>query len=96
MHGPGLRWSTVGAHLAYHLAAGEGGIESYLRHLGPSQERRWASLGAPTLGPEVREALVRGMEEVAAGRSISELASMRDAALMAVLAARRIADPVSG
>ncbi|TIU71853.1 MAG: 3-hydroxyacyl-CoA dehydrogenase, partial [Mesorhizobium sp.] len=42
VHGPGLRWSVIGSHMAYHLGGGPGGIEHYLKHLGPSQERRWA------------------------------------------------------
>ena len=49
-NGPGLRWAIMGPHMTYHLGGGQGGIEHYLKHLGPSQERRWASLGNPTLG----------------------------------------------
>jgi len=89
VHGPGLRWSVIGAHLAYHLGGGAGGIEAYLRHLGPSQERRWASLGTPALTAELCERLVRGVEAEAAGRPIPELAAQRDRALIRMLAVRR-------
>lgn len=82
--GPGLRWSVLGAHMAYHLGGGEGGIERYLEHLGPSQEARWASLGAPRLTPEVRAKLVEGVAREAAGRSIAELEAERDAKLIAL------------
>ncbi len=88
VHGPGLRWSVVGAHMAYHLGGGAGGIEHYLHHLGPSQERRWASLGQPALTPQVQRTLVEGIAAEARGRSIAELEAERDARLMAILKIR--------
>lgn len=94
LHGPGLRWATLGAHMAYHLGGGAGGIAGYLDHLGPSQERRWASLGSPSLTPDVRAALVGGVAGAAAGRSLQELEAARDEALIALLKARRAAPPV--
>lgn len=84
-NGPGLRWSVIGAHMAYHLGGGTGGIAHYLQHLGPSQERRWADLGAPQLTPEVCRQLIDGIAVEAAGRSIPELEQQRDAALIAAL-----------
>lgn len=89
VHGPGLRWSVIGAHMAYHLGGGPGGIAHYLDHLGPSQERRWATLGTPSLTPEVRQLLVDGIAREAAGRSVATLEAERDRALMLALAARR-------
>jgi len=88
VNGPGLRWSVLGAHMAYHLGGGSGGIEAYLKHLGPSQERRWASLGTPTLTPELSRKLVQGVLEEARGRSIADLEAERDAALLRILSAR--------
>lgn len=92
VHGPGLRWSVMGAHMAYHLGGGPGGIEHYLRHLGPSQERRWATLGSPTLTPQVCALLVNGISAEAAGRPIGVLEEERDRALMRALAARENVD----
>lgn len=89
VHGPGLRWSVIGAHMAYHLGGGAGGIESYLEHLGPSQERRWQALGDPRLTPEVRAALIAGVLREAAGRDIATLEAERDEALIRALSARR-------
>lgn len=89
VHGPGLRWSVIGAHMAYHLGGGPGGIAHYLDHLGPSQERRWATLGTPSLSANVRRLLVDGIAHEAAGRSIAELEAERDRGLMLALAARR-------
>ncbi|MCD6674296.1 MAG: 3-hydroxyacyl-CoA dehydrogenase NAD-binding domain-containing protein [Burkholderiaceae bacterium] len=84
-HGPGLRWAIFGPHLTYHLGGGAGGIEHYLEHLGPSQSRRWASLGVPVFDDASRRALVDGVHEEAAGRSIEALERARDAALVALL-----------
>lgn len=89
VNGPGLRWSVLGAHMGYHLGGGADGMTGYLAHLGPSQERRWASLGSPSLTPKVCAALVAGVAVEAAGRSISALETQRDDALIAALLARR-------
>jgi carnitine 3-dehydrogenase len=88
-NGPGLRWAVMGPHMTYHLGGGPGGIAHYLSHLGPSQLKRWASLGTPSLGPEVQEKLVEGVAEEAAGRSIAELEQMRDRFLLAILRLRK-------
>jgi carnitine 3-dehydrogenase len=89
-NGPGLRWALMGPHMTYHLGGGEGGIAGYLAHLGPSQERRWASLGTPTLDDEVKRAIVAGVAEEAAGRTIAQLETLRDEGLLALLKARRL------
>lgn len=92
VNGPGLRWSVLGAHMAYHLGGGAQGMAGYLAHLGPSQERRWAALGAPVLSPEVCAALIDGVETAAGGRSIAGLEQDRDAALITLLRARAMKD----
>lgn len=89
VHGPGLRWSVQGAHMAYHLGGGPGGLDAYLRHLGPSQVRRWATLGTPDLTEDLCRRLVQGIEDEAAGRSVSDLESERDAALIRILRSKR-------
>lgn len=94
VNGPGLRWSVLGAHMAYHLGGGAGGMAGYLAHLGPSQERRWAALGTPALTPDVQAALVDGTARAAAGRSIADLEAARDKALIASLRARKEAPHV--
>jgi carnitine 3-dehydrogenase len=89
VNGPGLRWSVVGAHMAYHLGGGPGGIDHYLRHLGPSQERRWSTLGTPSLSPEVCAKLVEGIRQESKGLTVAELEAMRDRGLIAMLKARQ-------
>ncbi|MDA7964311.1 3-hydroxyacyl-CoA dehydrogenase NAD-binding domain-containing protein [Ruegeria sp.] len=87
-NGPGLRWSVQGAHMSYHLGGGSGGLADYLSHLGPSQERRWSTLGTPSLTPELCDTLVSGVLKEADGKSIAELEEIRDAALIATLKLR--------
>lgn len=89
-NGPGLRWALMGPHMTYHLGGGEGGIAGYLAHLGPSQVRRWQSLGNPSLDADVQGRIVAGVAEEAAGRSIAELEARRDEGLLALLRARRL------
>jgi hypothetical protein len=74
--------------MTYHLGGGSGGIERYLSHWGVSQTKRWASLGKPTLTPELQAQIVAGVAEAAGGRSISELEERRDQALLAILKSR--------
>lgn len=89
IEGPGLRWSAVGPHMAYHLGGGRGGLRGYLEHLGQSQVRRWSELGSPALTHEVREALINGVEREASGRTIDSLAKQRDDLIIGTLLARR-------
>lgn len=89
-NGPGLRWALMGPHMTYHLGGGEGGISGYLAHLGPSQVRRWQSLGNPSLDAEVQAKIVAGVAEEASGRSIAELELRRDEGLLALLKARTL------
>lgn len=90
-HGPGLRWAIMGAHMLYHLGGGRGGIRHYLDQLGPSQERRWADLGNPSLTPDLVAAIIDGVEEEAAGRTIEALECERDARLLEILKMRSAA-----
>lgn len=86
--GPGLRWAVMGPHMTYHLGGGQGGIRHYLAHLGPSQVRRWASLGSPDLTPDLQDKIAQGVADEAAGRSIADLERERDRLLLAILDAK--------
>ncbi len=85
--GPGLRWAFMGPHMTYHLGGGAGGIAHYFDILGASQERRWAALGDPELTDEVKQKIIAGVDEEAAGRPIDELAAARDETLLNLLKA---------
>lgn len=84
--GPGLRWAAMGPHLLYHLGGGSGGYRHYLDHLGPAQERRWASLQTAPLDEPLKAALIAGVQEEIGGRSITELEAERDRMLATVVA----------
>ncbi|AFP30764.1 3-hydroxyacyl-CoA dehydrogenase NAD-binding domain-containing protein [Marinobacter sp. BSs20148] len=84
--GPGLRWAIQGPFLTYHLGGGGGGIRHYLEHLGPSQQKRWASLGEPRMDQTLTEQIVAGVELATDGRSLEELGRYRDELLVAIAA----------
>jgi 3-hydroxyacyl-CoA dehydrogenase len=85
--GPGLRWAFMGPYTTFHLAGGDGGMTHFLAHLGGPMESWWEDLGEPHLTPEVRRAVIDGVSEATAGRSVSDLAAARDRRLLAILAA---------
>lgn len=87
--GPGLRWALMGPHLTFHLAGGEGGMAHFLHHLLPAMESWWQDLGDPEVDAALSATLVAGVAEEAAGQSPRDLAAVRDAALLRLLAARR-------
>ncbi|MDU8914243.1 3-hydroxyacyl-CoA dehydrogenase family protein, partial [Aestuariicoccus sp. MJ-SS9] len=84
-YGPGMRWAFIGPHLTYHLGGGEAGYRGYLDHLGPTQERRWKSLGNPALNEEIKAALIEGVERELASQDEATLVKRRDAALVELL-----------
>ena len=85
VYGPGVRWAQMGVGLTFHLAGGEGGMAHMLDHFGDSLLEPWTRLVAPPLTPELRDALVQGCEDEAAGRSIQDLQRQRDAFLVELL-----------
>jgi len=87
--GPGLRWGIMGPSLLYHLGGGQGGIEHFFDQFTGPMTALWKDMGSPELGPDVRQKIVDGVHEIAAARSINELAERRDEMLMSLLAARQ-------
>jgi carnitine 3-dehydrogenase len=83
--GPGLRWAFHGPMLTFHLAGGPGGMAHMLDHFGPSLLSPWTRLTAPGLAQELRDSLIAGCEEEAAGRTIVDLVRERDRRLVDVL-----------
>jgi carnitine 3-dehydrogenase len=84
-HGPGLRWAIMGPMLTFHLAGGPGGMGHMLDHFGPALLEPWTRLEAPELTSDLRDRVVAGVEEEAAGRSVAELERKRDAFLVDLL-----------
>ena len=92
----GVRWATAGPFESYHLGGGPGGIRHLLEHLGPGMVKRWADLGRPELTPEVIELIAADTEQRFADRSFSQRSADRDAAQLAVIAARDAARATAG
>ena len=89
MHGPGPRLALMGQCMAFHVACGEGGMATNLDQFGPALELPWSRLAAPTLTRELRDRMVDGCNEMAAGRGFEELAAERDRGIVAILKAIR-------
>lgn len=83
--GPGLRWALMGPHQIFHLAGGAGGMANFLEHFGPNIENWWRDMRDVRLTPEVKSALVDGVRDECAGRSVDDLAAERDARLLDLL-----------
>ena len=92
----GVRWATAGPFESYHLGGGPGGIRHLLEHLGPGMVKRWADLGRPELTPEVIELVAADTEQRFADRSFEQRSADRDAAQLAVIAARDAARATAG
>jgi 3-hydroxyacyl-CoA dehydrogenase len=81
--GPGLRWALMGQHVLYHLAGGPGGMDNFLKHLGPAVESWWRDLATWTeFPPQASQVLIEGVDETLAGASYQELKDWRDEALL--------------
>lgn len=85
--GPGLRWSAMGPHMLFHLAAGPDGLAEFCQRFGPSFHRWWADMGAPTLDAETAQTLIDGVAAEAQGKSVDAIAAERDALIIAALKA---------
>jgi 3-hydroxyacyl-CoA dehydrogenase len=81
--GPGLRWGIMGPSMLFHLGGGEGGIQHFMEHLSGPVALWWKDLGGFTEWPDgSKETIVAGVTKEANGRSVDELAQMRDEALL--------------
>jgi 3-hydroxyacyl-CoA dehydrogenase len=84
-HALGLRWALMGPFLTYHLAGGEGGIQYYMEHLGPTQKARWRTLGTPHLSDQLMQTVIQEVLKIAGQESTAELAQRRDEGLVRLL-----------
>ncbi|MBO9707485.1 MAG: hypothetical protein J7521_04645 [Caulobacter sp.] len=86
--GPGLRWGVMGPSLLYHLGGGQGGIEHFFEQFSGPMSAWWAVLGDPSLTPDIKAKIIKGVGQEAEGRSIDQLAAYRDHILSGLLALR--------
>ncbi|HXJ87573.1 MAG TPA: 3-hydroxyacyl-CoA dehydrogenase NAD-binding domain-containing protein [Candidatus Binatia bacterium] len=87
--GPGLRWGVMGPNLLFHLGGGQNGIQHFMDQFTGPLATWWKDLGKITdFSPEVKQLIVRGVQDEAGNRSIEELERERDAMLLELLATR--------
>ena len=91
MNGPAPRLAIQGQCMAFHVACGEGGMATNLDQFGPALQLPWTRLVAPELTQELRDRMVDGCNEMAAGRHFEDMAAERDRAIVGVLKAVRAA-----
>ena len=84
-YGPGLRWALMGPHLTFHMAGGEGGMAHFMEHIGPALQGWMDDLGQTRLTPKAQKAIIDGVTEEAAGRSMADLQRWRDRKLIEIL-----------
>ncbi|QOF75069.1 3-hydroxybutyryl-CoA dehydrogenase (plasmid) [Aminobacter sp. SR38] len=89
MYGPAPRMAVQGQCMAFHVACGAGGMATNLDQFGPALKLPWTRLTAPELTKELRDRMVDGCNEIAAGRGFEELAAKRDRQIVALLKAVR-------
>jgi 3-hydroxyacyl-CoA dehydrogenase len=87
--GPGLRWGVMGPSMLFHLGGGEGGIQHFMDHLSGPVASWWKDLAGFAEWPEgSKTTIVEGVREAAGGRSIDELARLRDEVLLQLVQIR--------
>lgn len=85
--GPALGWAAAGPHLTYHLAAGEGGIQTFTQHLLSTFEGFWGDLAKWNhLEPEQQRALAQLIGRAYRGK-LDQLRAARDRRLSGILKA---------
>lgn len=73
-YGPGPRWGVVGPSMQWHLGGGHGGIQHFTEHLMDPMAGLMKTLGTPEVTPELKKMVAEGVMQMAAGRSVEELA----------------------
>src|SRR6266446_4726904 len=87
--GPGLRWGVMGPTMLFHLGGGQGGIQHFMEHLSGPVASWWKDLGNFTEWPAgSKETIVAGVTGEADGRTVDELAQMRDQMLLELVKIR--------
>jgi len=87
-YGPGLRWGVMGQSLQWHLGGGAGGIKHFMDHLMPPLEGMMKALETPNFTPELRQKVINGVMQEAAGRSVEALADEENRVLIGFLKLR--------
>lgn len=81
----GLRWAVTGPMLGMHLGGGEGGMEAFMKHLGPTMEKSWDAQGHIKMDEETRRVLTLLSLESYGSHTIQDLAERRDQQQLLIL-----------
>ena len=94
--GPGLRWALLGPFATQHLSGGEAGLAHVLDHLGPPMVEWWTTFQAPEWTPELKAALVAGMDAELDGIDQGAMLDERDRLLEQLVVAKTAAEHLPG
>jgi carnitine 3-dehydrogenase len=84
-YGLAPRWMVMGSLTTLTLAGGDGGMPRVLDSFAGAIEGWWNALGKPTMTPDVKTALLKAAEKLTSGKSIKDVAGMRDRNLVSIL-----------
>ncbi|HEX6716829.1 MAG TPA: 3-hydroxyacyl-CoA dehydrogenase NAD-binding domain-containing protein, partial [Pyrinomonadaceae bacterium] len=87
-YGPGLRWGVMGPSLQWHLGGGPGGINHFIEHLMPGLVGMIKTLETPEVNDELKQKIIDGVQKMAGGRSVDELAQAENEELLGLLKVR--------
>lgn len=87
-YGPGLRWGVMGPSLQWHVGGGQGGIQHFMEHLMDPLSGMMKVLGNPEITPELKQTIVEGVAQMAAGRTVEQLAEEENQTLVGLLKLR--------
>jgi 3-hydroxyacyl-CoA dehydrogenase len=90
--GPGLRWALLGPFATQHLSGGPEGMAHVLEHLGPPMVAWWETFQTATWTPELRAAIVDGVDAELAGIDQASMAAERDRLLEQLVVAKAAAN----
>lgn len=88
-YGPGPRWGVMGPSLQWHLAGGSNGIHHFVEHLMDPMFGLMKSLGTPDATPELKQAIVDGVTQLAGERSVEQLAEEENEVLTGLFDLRK-------
>lgn len=87
-YGPGLRWGVMGPSLQWHVGGGQGGIQHFMEHLMDPLAGMMKTLGNPEITPKLKQTIVEGVTQIAAGRSVDQLAKEENRTLVGLIKLR--------
>ena len=82
VYSAGMRWAFMGSFLTYHVGGGPGGMRDFIKQFNPTLALPWTDLGFPKWNDALEQRLIEGTDAQAAGRSVAQLETKRNAILV--------------